>query len=51
MPFFNMHGKTVLNFNSLLAEKVILLQDISNHTFTLFPCHVVFLSVHIVIHT
>ena len=46
-PFFNIYIKTALNFNSLRAVKVILSQDISNHTFTLFPCHIVFLSVHI----
>jgi hypothetical protein len=26
------------------------LQNISNNTFTLFPCHIAFVSVHIVIH-
>jgi hypothetical protein len=47
---FNIYVKTLLNFNSLRAVNVIVLQNISNNTFTLFPCHIVFLSVHMVIH-
>ena len=30
--------------------EVIVSQNISNNTFTLFPCHIVLLSVHIVMH-
>ena len=40
----------VLNVNTLLAVEVILSQNISNNAFTLFPCNIVFFSVHIVIH-
>jgi hypothetical protein len=40
----------VLNFNTLLAVKVILSHNISNNAFTLFPCNIVIVSVHIVIH-
>jgi len=35
---------------SLRAVNVIFSQNISNHTMTLFPCHIVFLSVLVVIH-
>ena len=49
MPFINIYAKTA-EFYSLRAVNVILLQNISNNTFRLFPCHIVFLAVHIVIH-
>jgi hypothetical protein len=50
MPFINFYAKTVLNVNSLRGVKMIVSQNISNNRFTLFLCHIIFLSVHIVIH-
>ena len=49
MSFSNIYVKTVLNV-IFRAVNVILLQNINNNTVTLFPCHIVFVSVHNVIH-
>ena len=40
----------MLNFNSLLPVKVDVSANTSYNIFTLFPCHIVFVSVHIEIY-